>query len=77
MTDAYNHPSYGQGDPGDETPSVSEPALRVIRNGGLFARRTTLGAARALIRRVQFTVGRIDCWSVMDGRKLLHREDRP
>jgi hypothetical protein len=64
------HPSYGLGDPGDEAGGE----LRIIRNGRLFARRETLGAARALIRRIQVTVGTVDRWSVMDGRAVLHRE---
>jgi hypothetical protein len=68
-----NHPSYGRGDPGDETPAAGTPCYRIIRNGKLYARRETLGAARALVRRTQSYAGHHDRWSIMDGRKVVDR----
>ena len=50
--------------------------LRVMRNGKLYAHAATLGEAKARIRRVQSIVGRVDRWSIMNGRHIMHREQR-
>ena len=64
------HPSYGRGDPRDETPAPGAPCFRILRNGKLFARRETLGAARALIHRNAYA-GSDDRWQIKDGRKIV------
>ena len=40
------HPSYGRGDPRDETSGPG--SLRILRNGKFYARREALGAARSV-----------------------------
>ena len=70
---SHNHPSYGRSDPGDEHPGTDEPVFRIILNGKLFARRTNLGAAKAVIRRAQTYGTSNRLWSIMDGRKVMYR----
>ena len=54
--------------------SLRQPRLLfVIRNGKLYARRTSLGAARSVIANVQSVAGKADRWSIMDGRKVMYR----
>lgn len=39
---------------------------RIMRNGQIYARRETLGEARAVVRNVIRTVGNSDRWAILD-----------